>query len=233
MYEIKVKNITYLKGKPVIKGKLVLLGEDKLPICVSNTEKIRQDDWVYHRSKKQLFKVGRFGKCNGSKSFNPVDAFELATNEWKLVADCDKVLALPEHFTEQILEVKLTNENKFFLECEKIRVNQYGFYGIEFKIKHDKFSNIIPHAIKRKVDNVPKECAIATFYIDSVTNRPEGEFIENKNMEIGNINLWSSPKLTDKRIKYAFGKENVEKLYREWLVWQEPEKTKEKKLKEL
>ena len=63
------------------------------------------------------------------------------------------------------------------------------------------------------------KCAICYFYIDSVTGNAEAEFIEDKVKEMGTLETWNSPQLTDKRVRYAFGKENVDKLYREYREW--------------
>ena len=198
MYRPKVNQIEYLGEKPVIKGKIVLLGKCKYksPICVSKTEEIKENDWVYHRYRKQLFEVGGFGECNGNKAFNPLNFFGLPTDKWKLVKDCDKVLALSGNFTEQMV----INKYEVYLECEKKHVNHYGAYGVEFKIKHDKHNNIILYTLKEKTKNKPNYRELQQ-YKDWIKeyNRQEGTFFDfrkGKELEL-------TVKITDQELANA------------------------------
>lgn len=159
MYRPEVNQIEYLKEKLVVKGKLILFNKKEFPICVSKTEKIKENDWVYHKSRIQLFKVGGFGECNGSKAFNPLNAFELPSDRWKLVTDCYKVLAQSENFTKQMLESKFKNGEEVYLECEKNHVNHHGIYGVEFKIKHDKHNNVIAYSTPSTLEEEAQEYA--------------------------------------------------------------------------
>lgn len=59
--------------------------------------------------------------------------------------------------------------------------------------------------------------AIVYFRTDSVTGKREADWYDETSART--LNLWDSPKLIDRRVKFAIGTVEVERLHEEYLVW--------------
>jgi hypothetical protein len=59
--------------------------------------------------------------------------------------------------------------------------------------------------------------AVVYFRIDSMTRLREADWYDETSERT--LNLWDSPMITDKRVKFAIGKEEVENLRREYERW--------------
>lgn len=134
-----------INGKLVVEGELILLEKEfgnledgyirtgkyqsKLikPIMISRKEKIEKDDWAYHNV------FGRIGKVTNITERQGVNDIIIEGEIYTDASSEDvfsKVLLLPEHFSsayvQQIIDLKMKNSDKFFIECYRRGLNHEG-----------------------------------------------------------------------------------------------------------
>lgn len=113
----------------------------KFNITVSD-EQIKENDYVYHLSRTEVFKVHHFSESNGSVSFFPSDKFGLSTSIELLLTDCVKVESIliknDEYESIKIedkVDIELLAETKCETYLEKIKdISKRWFWKVGFKV---------------------------------------------------------------------------------------------------
>jgi hypothetical protein len=125
-----------------------------MPILISRTEKIEVGDWIYDSYRKKIRK---------------------ANMEQDTVVDyCFKILALPEHFSPESLQLIVDGklkEGKCLVECEKDEESMGKLIGIS-KIKLNPHITIYPDYIQSAI-KICKEhdCEVSVENTDSVEEK--------------------------------------------------------------
>lgn len=116
-----------------------LKGNVYYPIAISETEKIEVGDWVYNTVTHKIYTVNE--GLSVVLQGNSLDAKSHV-----------KILALPEHFSpeilQQIIDGKLKDGDKALVECEKnIKYNKVWWCEEHKPVKYQSLSNVIPVSI--------------------------------------------------------------------------------------
>jgi hypothetical protein len=91
-------------------------------------EEIKESNYKFHLSRKQLFKIHHFSQSNGSKTFIPADEFDLPLNLELLVVDCKDVISYqPKHDNAPELDLPLLPEMVVEDEVEKLVDEKYPY----------------------------------------------------------------------------------------------------------